>query len=127
MKQLIFTLLTSFTLFSCQVDEEIIPLVGIYRAHVLGVAGPFDLIISSDRGDNVLIEAPFDGVNWAITEADIDDKDLTVKDIDILSQQIYTTATIKGDGFFSGNTLELEYCIKEANDCLTYKIVATKL
>lgn len=127
MKQLIFTLLTSLTLFSCQVDEEIIPLVGIYRAHVLGVAGPFDLIISTHQNDNVLIEAPFDGINWAIIEADIDDKDLTVKDIDILSQQIYTTTTIKGDGFYSGNTLELEYCIKEGNDCLTYKIVATKL
>ena len=97
--------------FSCGIDEEVIPVVGIYRTHVLGVAGPFDLIISTHTGDNVLIEAPFDGENWMIVEADLDDKDERVIDIDIPKQTPENNMTIKGDGFYSDRTLELSYCI----------------
>lgn len=111
---------------SCSVDEEIIPLVGIYRAHVVGVAGPFDLVVSTDRGDNVLIDATFDGFAWSVIQADIDNKQEELKDVDIRKQEVYPGSSIQGDGFYYDGTLELTYCIRTAGDCETYKIVAVR-
>lgn len=111
---------------ACRPDERVVPLVGVYRAHIQGLAGPFDLIVSTHQGDNVLIEAPFDGNSWTIIEVDVDDHLQNIVDLDILKQDIYFDAVIHGDGFFSNNTLELEYCIKEGGNCTWYKIVATK-
>jgi hypothetical protein len=60
---LLFTVLASLSFSSCQeIDENILPVVGIYRAHVVGVAGPFDLIISTDRGDDVIILMVLTGI-----------------------------------------------------------------
>ncbi len=112
--------------FSCGIDEEVIPVVGIYRAHVLGVAGPFDLIISTHTGDNILIEAPFDGENWMIVEADLDDKNKRVIDIDIIKQTPENNVTIKGDGFYSDLTLELSYYLIQDGVRRDYTIVASK-
>ncbi|MFZ1705481.1 MAG: hypothetical protein WAT79_14125 [Saprospiraceae bacterium] len=120
----ILAMMTSFS--SCTIDERVIPLIGVYRAHVLGITGPFDLIISSHRGDNLLIEAPFDGDNWEIIEIDVDNKNYDVVDIDIFKQELNTYLTIHGDGFYSNGTLELKYCIRQGGNCTDYTIVATK-
>src|SRR5690606_34143091 len=126
MRTVLFSLFISLVISSCTIDEKIIPIVGIYRAHVIGVAGPFDLVVSTHRGDNLLFEAPFDGVHYAIIEVDIDHPEKTVADIDILKQSIYSDETIRGDGFFSHNTIEIEYCIKYNGKCENYKLIASK-
>lgn len=126
MRIVLLSLLFSAFISSCSVDEEVIPIVGIYRAHVVGVAGPFDLVVSTHRGDNLLFEAPFDGVNWAIIEVDVDNPEKVIADLDVLKQDIYTEETINGDGFFSNNTIELEYCIRLNGSCENYKMVASK-
>ena len=48
MKQLLlFPFLLTIVSGCYDIDEEILPVVGIYRAHIVGVAGPFDLVIST--------------------------------------------------------------------------------
>ena len=127
-RTLLFATLVSLVFTSCFViDENILPVVGIYRAHIVGVAGPFDLIISTDRRDDVIIEAPFDGDYWYTLKADIDDQTKRIIDIDIHSQQIDQGIMIKGDGFFVNGTLELRYTMKFGSETVNFKLVATKL
>lgn len=129
MTRVLLLLCFSSLLFSAcsDVDEDILPLVGIYRAHVVGVAGPFDLIISTDRGDNVIIEAPFDGFEWFIISADIDNQTERTVDIDISNQEIAPFTNIKGDGFFRDGTIELRYAIKQNGQWVNFKLVGTKI
>ena len=127
-RTLLFATLVSLVFTSCfEIDENILPVVGIYRAHIVGVAGPFDLIISTDRRDDVIIEAPFDGDYWYTLKADIDDQTKRIIDIDIHSQQIDQGIMIKGDGFFVNGTLELRYTMKFGSETVNFKLVATKL
>lgn len=118
----------SLILSSCyEVDDNILPVVGIYRAHVVGVAGPFDLIISTDRGDDVIIEAPFDGDGYFTVKADLDDQTERIIDFDITDQQIDSDISIKGDGFYADGTIELRYTIYYGNRSVNYKLVGTKI
>lgn len=126
MKTGLFFVTLAMLISACEPDERIVPLVGVYRTHILGLAGPFDIIVSTHRGDNVLLEAPLNGNTWAVIEVDVDNHLENIVDLDIVKQDIYFGATIHGDGFFSNNTLELEYCIKEGGNCQWYKLVATK-
>ncbi|MBC7885177.1 MAG: hypothetical protein H7X99_06860 [Saprospiraceae bacterium] len=118
----------SLSMSSCMdIDENILPVVGVYRAHVIGVAGPFDLIISTDRGDDILIESKLDGFEWYTAKADIDNQTDRVMDIKIPDQQIGSGTYIKGDGFFRDGTVELRYSIDfGAGEIINFKIVATK-
>ncbi len=116
------------TLLSCHdVDEDILPLVGIYRAHIVGVAGPFDLIVSTDRSDDVLMEAPFDGFEWYIVKADIDNQTERVMDIQIDRQNIASFTNMKGSGFFRDGNIELNYTIDFDGEAVHFKLVGTKL
>lgn len=120
-------LLISVAFTSCQrIDEDILPLVGIYRAHIIGVAGPFDLIIGTDRGDDVIIEAPFDGSDWYTVVADIDNQDKSIMDINIHNQDISSGVKMKGNGFFQNGTLEIKYNITVSGVKTQYTIVGTK-
>ncbi len=124
-------LLSSFlvlTMSSCMdIDDDILPIVGVYRAHVVGVSGPFDLIISTDKGDDILIDSKLDGFDWYVAKADIDNQDKSIMDIKIYNQDIAPGTLIKGDGFFRDNTIELRYSIDFGNgEIVNYKMVATK-
>lgn len=124
---LLSTIILSVSFSSCQdIDEDIIPVVGIYRAHVLGVAGPFDMIIGTDGGDNVIIEAPFDGIDWYTTLADIDNQKESIMDININNQEISTGTKMKGSGFFKNGTIEIKYTITIEGKRSDYTIVGTK-
>jgi hypothetical protein len=124
---LLSTIMLSLSFSSCQnIDEDIIPVVGIYRAHVLGVAGPFDLIIGTDGGDNVIIEAPFDGIDWYTIIADIDNQNESIMDININNQEISAGTKMKGSGFFKNGTIELKYTITVEGKRSDYTIVGTK-
>lgn len=83
------------------IDEEILPVVGIYRAHIVGVAGPFDLVISTAGGDDVIIEAPFDGDFWYTVRSDIENQDERIMDFRIGNQQIDRDINMRGKGFLS--------------------------
>jgi hypothetical protein len=125
---LLFSVLAVISFSSCQeIDENILPVVGIYRAHVVSVAGPFDLIISTKRGDDVLIEAPFDGFDWYTLTADIDNQTERTMDFNIRNQQIAPFIDIKGTGFFRDGTIELRYSINFDGETVNFKVVGTKI
>ena len=74
MPKFLLLLISILSLGSCNdVDEDVLPVIGIYRAHVFGVAGPFDLITSTDSNDEFKIEALFDGLEYYIACAEISD------------------------------------------------------
>ncbi|MFZ1751204.1 MAG: hypothetical protein WAU01_13460 [Saprospiraceae bacterium] len=126
-RTLLFLTVGFFSLSSCtDIDENILPVIGIYRTHVVGLAGPFDLIITTDRGDNVIIEAPFDGFDWYTIRADIDNQTERTMDIDIRNQDIARFTNLKGNGFFRDGTIELRYSINFDGKVVDYKLVGTK-
>jgi hypothetical protein len=124
---LLLSALLILTLSSCQdIDEDIIPVVGVYRAHVVGIIGPFDLIISTDGGDDIIIEAPFDGFDWYTVKADIDDQTQAIMDINIRNQEIDNDIKMKGSGFYNEGTIELKYSINFGSKVTNFTIVGTK-
>jgi len=120
-------ILSTLVLNSCtEVDDRILPLVGIYHAHVMGVAGPFDLLISANKNNEIQIEAPFDGENWDIVLAKIGNRDDAKKTISS-SKQNLSDGEIKLNGFYIDNTLQLDYTIFYPNEKVKLKIIAQKL
>lgn len=128
-RALLLSSIFALTLTSCMdIDDEILPVVGVYRAHVVGVSGPFDLVVSTDSGDDILIDSKLDGYEWYVAKADIDNQDKSVMDIDIFDQNIAPGTFIKGEGFFRDNTIELRYSIDFGNgEIVNFKLVATKI
>ena len=124
---LLFPMLLTLLSGCYDIDENILPVVGIYRAHIVGVAGPFDLVISTAGGDDVIIEAPFDGDFWYTIRADIDNQDERIMDMMINNQQVDRDVRIRGKGFFVNNTIELRYSMDFGNETVNFKIVGTKL
>ena len=72
MKQLTYFFLLSIfvlSISSCEkYDECSIPVVGVYEAYIVGVAGPFEITISIDYGDNIEIDAPWLEDNWFVSK-----------------------------------------------------------
>jgi len=128
-RSLLLVSIFTLTMSSCMdIDDDILPVVGIYRAYVVGVSGPFDLIISTDRDDDILIDSKLDGFEWYLAKADIDNQDKSVMDIKIFEQNIAPETFIKGDGFFRDNTIELRYSIDFGDGkSINFKMVATKI
>jgi hypothetical protein len=128
MKPLIYLFVMAIlTATSCtDIDDRVIPTVGIYRAHVVGVAGPFDLIVAADGNDNITIEAPFDGDYWYVIDADLDNLESRNVDVDIRDQSIDPYVTMEGDGFISDRSLQLDYVINFDGHRQRFKIVGTK-
>ena len=108
-------------------DENVLPIIGIYRAHVFGVAGPFDLITSTDSNNEFKIEALFDGLEYYIACAEISDINEHFINIEIGKQDISADLTISGKGIYVDGTLELTYSLKEDGTWRDFKIVGTKL
>lgn len=97
---------------SCErYDEDVIEISGLYDATVLGISGPHTISVAYDRGDNISIEAPFDGVQWAIIRADVDHQQDRIKRIDIFEQEIGPGVFIWGEGSYFEGTLQLDYTI----------------
>ena len=122
-----------FSISSCEkYDECTIPVVGVYEAHIVGVTGSFDLLISIDHGDNIEIDAPWLEDNWYVLKADIDgctdysDGESNALDIDIHNQEFTENRRIEGDGFYSDYSIQIDYTIIDGNDKYHYKIVGSK-
>jgi hypothetical protein len=113
MKKFYFLLLSTLLFISCeQFDENVVEISGIYQANVLGVSGPHTISVYYDYGDELLIEAPFDGFEWVTVYADVDNQEDFVKDIDIHNQEIWPGVYIWGDGFYNDGVLQLDYTIE---------------
>ena len=127
-RALLFSIFLGPMLTSCMdIDKDVLPVVGIYRAHVVGVSGPFDLIVSTDRGDDVILESKFDGFDWYTLKADLDNATERVIDIDINNQNISQGTFVKGEGFFRDGTIELRYTIDFGDgDKVNFKLVGAK-
>jgi len=125
---LFLSFLVLFFLSSCNgFEDEVLPLVGTYEAHVQGVTGPFSMNISIDRGDDIFIEAPFDGFEWVILEADIDNEQDDLKDIDINRQDIGNGISIKGGGFYLDGSFQLDYTIDFNGDKVDFIMIGSKI
>ncbi len=128
MKIFTFIILSFSLLFSCgEIDEEILPIVGVYEANVIGVNGPFSISITADSGDDIFIEAPFDGHKWEIIPADIDDKGEPKMEIEFFETEIAPGVFIDGEGFFYDYTIQLNYEIEVNGHVDRYTIIGTKL
>lgn len=122
---LVFSLL--ITLFSCEdYNEDIIEIAGIYQASLVGANGSFDMPISIDYGDNITIEALFDGSVWDLVYADVDCTDCDVKEIDIREQQLDEGVFIEGFGVYSFGTIQLDYLMYIYNEEYQFTLVASK-
>ncbi len=123
----IFIMISLF-LVSCEkYQDEVLPVVGVYEANVLGVAGPFSLSVSVDYGDNLRIEAPWDGEVWDIVEANLQNEADFKKFINIRDQRLDEGVRIWGEGVFYDYTIQLDYTIRIDGVSEHYTIVGTKL
>jgi hypothetical protein len=117
------------TLFytSCTpIDEKAIEVAGIYDASVVNGYYNFDLSISMDGFDDVLIEGLFDDYDFDVIRADLDDHGSGLIDFDIRSQDIYGGARIRGDGEYIDGFLQLDYTIDWGWEKVNYRIVAQR-
>lgn len=113
MKQIYFLLFGMIIFCSCErFDENVVELSGIYTANILGVSGPHSIAIAYDRGDEIIIEAPFDGYEWISIFADVDNQTDFIKDIDLYEQEIGPGIFLWGDGFYNNGNLQLDYTIE---------------
>jgi len=116
MKKLFYalTICSSLFLFACEeYDEDILPIVGSYEGSIIGVTGPFNMAISTTGGDNIRIDAPFDGFDYFVVDADIDDKEDRRKEIDIDYQEIASNVFIEGRGVYFDFSIQLDYTIED--------------
>jgi hypothetical protein len=126
---ILFVFLVGITIgfTSCTtIDEKAIEVAGFYDAHVVNGYYNFDLNISFDGHDDVLIEGLFDDYDFEIIRADLYDHGNGLIDFDIRSQPVYGGATIRGDGEYIDGYLQLDYTIDWGWDRVHYRIVATQ-
>ncbi len=118
----------SMTFLSCEDDfnDHIIEVLGVYDANVVGLTPIFDMSVSSIQGDDIAIEALFDGEVWSVVEADIDGVENFVKDIDIRRQVLGPGVEIWGDGFYSDRTIQLNYTMKFGSELFDFVIIGSK-
>ncbi len=133
MKYLLIIAVIGFGVSSCEKYEECtIPIVGVYETHLVGVTGPFDLVISLTNNDNIQIEAPWLEDIWMVLDADTNgcvdpNDDLSdILHITIPTQDFEGDREISGTGFYADYSLQIDYTIIDGNDKYHYKMVGTK-
>jgi hypothetical protein len=118
----------SLSIVGCEepFDDAVTEVLGIYDANVVGVSPLFDLSVSLVHGDNIRIEALFDGDVWSVVDADLNRLDQFVKDIDIYNQSLGGGVYIKGEGFYSNGTIQLDYTMQFGNEFYDFTIIGSK-
>lgn len=115
------------TLISCEdYNDDIFEIAGVYQASLIGENGSFNMPISIDYGDNITIEAPFDGSVWDIVYADVDCTACEIKDIEIEEQQLDEGVFIEGYGAYSYGTIQLDYVMYIYGDAYDFTLIASK-
>ncbi len=128
MKKILFLAIVLISISSCEkYDDCVLPIVGVYDAHIVGVSGPFDLVISEAYGDKIKIDAPWLENTWSVLNANTDGcYDDFKMNIDIPVQTFDEYRDIDGKGFYSDYTIQIDYTIYDGNDRYEYTIVGTK-
>lgn len=127
MKKVLLVFLVAGFFTACeQYDEDVLEMTGIYEGNVVGVSGPHTISVSYDRGDDIVIEAPFDGFVWTQVYADVDDQEDNVKDINIYEQEIGPGVFIWGDGSYFQGTLQLDYTIDFGRELVDFRLLASQ-
>ncbi len=128
MKKILFLAAVLISISSCEkYDDCVLPIVGVYEAHVVGVSGPFDLVISEYHGDRIKIDAPWLENTWSVLDADTDGcYDDFKMNITIPVQTFDEYRDIGGKGFYSDYTIQIDYTIYDGDDRYKYTIVGTK-
>jgi hypothetical protein len=127
MKKILLVFLVAGLFSACErYDEDVLEMTGIYEGNVVGVTGPHTMSVSYDRGDEIVIEAPFDGFVWTQVFADVDDQEDSVKDINIYEQEIGPGVFIWGDGSYFQGTLQLDYTIDFGRELVDFRILASQ-
>lgn len=125
--KIIYTFIALSLCLACQdYNDDIFEIAGVYQANIIGETGTFEMPISVDFGDNITIEAPFDGEVWDIVTADIDCTDCEIKDIDIEPQRLDNEVFIEGTGAYSYGTIQLDYVMEIFGDEFYFTLVASK-
>lgn len=116
-----------FFLPACDpLDEELVPMVGVYEGHLVGISGPFSMNIFLD-GNDLFMEAPFEGFEYSVIEVDVNNKDQEIVDFEFCNQDIGFDLTACGDGIFSNGSLQLDYEIDNGSFVERLTLVASKL
>lgn len=127
MTKYLLLLVSVLAFASCdRYDDEILPVIGVYEAHIVGITGPESISISIDHGDHIFIEAPFDGFEWIVVEADIENKHEYEKDIDIDRQNVGPNTEIWGNGIFFEGTIQLDYTMRFGDEEYDFTLIGTK-
>ena len=126
--KLFILLIISFVgLSSCQdYDEKALEVAGQYDARIVNGLYDFDVRISLEGNDNVLIEGLFDDYDWEVIEADLDDRGDGTIDFDIRSQNVYGGFELWGDGIYDRGYLQLDYKIDWGYDIIRYRLTAQR-
>jgi hypothetical protein len=126
MKYLLLLCLGLFVVSCEKYQEQVLPVVGVYEANIVGVNGPFSISISADFGNNVLIDAPWDGENWYVIEARVRDEWEFEKDIRIRDQKVDDGIRIRGEGVFFDYSIQLDYTLTIDGERRNFTLVGTK-
>ena len=128
MKYFLPSIFFLLTMSACtDIDDRVVPIIGVYRGHIIGLTGPFDIVVAAEGSDNISIDAPFDGENYEVVLADMDQLDEWVTDIDINRQTIAPDLDISGDGIANGETIQIDYRLYDNGERISLKMVGTKI
>ena len=127
MKYLILLCLGLFIISCEKYDEDVLPVIGVYEANIVGEGGPFSISVSSDFGNNILIDAPWDGENWFVAEARVTNEFDFEKDLRVKNQEIENGVRLSGDGIFFDYSIQLDYTIRIDGVRHDFTLVGTKL
>lgn len=128
MRYILPSFILLFTFLSCtDVDDRVVPVLGVYRGHIVGLTGPFDIVVAANGADNISIDAPFDGDNYMVVNADMDQLDEWVIDIDVNRQSIGDLLEISGDGFADGETIQIDYTLIDEGERVSLKMIGSKV
>jgi hypothetical protein len=128
MKQSLLILMLCIAFVSCEkYDQDVLPVVGTYVAHVVGGEGDFTMSINIDYGRNLTIDAPWDDYFWYTADAKLRHEEDWDKEIRIPRQWLDNGVELKGEGIYFDHSIQLDYTVWIDGYSYNYTIVGSKL
>lgn len=127
MKKYLLLLILIPAFMGCEeYDDALVPLVGVYEGVLVGEPGVFTMSVSVE-GNDLIIDAPFDGFTFGIIESNVRNEEQEIIDLDFCGQELYPDVFICGDGFYNYGDIQLSYELDFGFGIEEFIIVATKL
>jgi hypothetical protein len=128
MKYILHSVLIAIFIFSScgELEDEVLPILGIYKAKINSNNRFFLLTVYGDRDDDVVIQAPFGGEVISEVNVDIDNIHDFKWELDINRQTLSPGIEIWGEGLFIDRTIQLDYTISIGGDKYKYRIIASR-